>query len=170
MRPGQGSSSRSRCWRSARHLRPSPRRRSLDDQSSSGAVLPGVTVEAASPVLIEKFAPPSRRNGPVPDSGAPARHVPRDVHAARLPSVKREGVEMAGVAVNHHQRRHARGDGSRKPITVWTGETPIVDIQSARRGQVLNNEVIKELPRTRATTRSSPWYRRSMTGAASRSP
>ncbi len=54
-------------------------------RDTSGGVLPGVTVEAASPVLIEKVrSVVSGRNGPVPDRRPAARHLLGDVHAARL--------------------------------------------------------------------------------------
>jgi len=70
-------------------------------------------------------------------------------------SVKREGVEMAGVAVITINADMRVGT-VQETITV-TGETPIVDIQSARRRSgAQTTEVIKELPRRGATTRSSP--------------
>ena len=62
-------------------------------------------------------------------------------------TVKREGVELAGVAV-FTINAELRVGTVQETITV-TGETPIVDVQSARRGQVLNNEVITNLPATR---------------------
>lgn len=62
-------------------------------------------------------------------------------------TVIREGVEMAGVAVTTINT-DLRVGTVQETITV-TGETPIVDVQSARRGPVLNNEPIKELPARR---------------------
>ena len=54
-------------------------------KDTSGAVLPGVTVEAASPVLIEKTrAGRHRRHGSVPDRRPAAGHLHGDVHADRF--------------------------------------------------------------------------------------
>ena len=53
-------------------------------KDSSGAVLPGVTVEAASPALIEKVRSVERRDGPVPDRRPAAGHLLGDVHVAGL--------------------------------------------------------------------------------------
>ena len=79
-------------------------------RDASTAVLPGVTVEAASPVLIEKVrSADHRRHRAVPHHRTAARHV----HASRSrcpgsrPS-KREGVEMTRRGRHHDQRRHAR--------------------------------------------------------------
>ena len=63
----------------------------------SGAVLPGVTVEAASPALIEKVrSVVTRRQRPVPDRRPAARHLHRHLHAAGFNTVKREGIELTG--------------------------------------------------------------------------
>ena len=54
-------------------------------RDTSGAVLPGVTVEAASPVLIEKVrSVVSDDTGQYRDRRPAARHLLRDVYAARL--------------------------------------------------------------------------------------
>jgi hypothetical protein len=61
--------------------------------------------------------------------------------------VKREGVEVSGsgvIAINLAMRVGTVAE----TITV-TGETPIVDTQSARRQSVLSNETINTLPATR---------------------
>jgi hypothetical protein len=117
-------------------------------RDSSGAVLPGVTVEAASPVLIEKI-----RTAVTDGSGqyrltelAPGSYTV----TFTLPgftSVRREDVEIGGVGVITINAEMRVG-GLQETITV-TGETPIVDVQSARRGATLSNEVIAALPATR---------------------
>ena len=54
-------------------------------KDTSGAVLPGVTVEATSPALIERVrSVVTDAHGPVPDRRPQARHLHRDVYAARL--------------------------------------------------------------------------------------
>jgi hypothetical protein len=118
-------------------------------RDTSGAVLPGVTVEAASPALIEKV-----RTAVTDDSGT-YRLV--DLRAGTysvtftLPGfsvVKRDGVELAGsftATINVE----LRVGGVEETITV-TGESPIVDTQSVRRQMVLDNDVISAIPSSRS--------------------
>jgi hypothetical protein len=114
-------------------------------KDTSGAILPGVVVEASSPALIEKV------RSVTSDSAGVYRII--DLRPGTytvtftLPgfrTVRREGIELAGgnaVTVN--------GDMSvgavEESITV-TGETPTVDIQNTRRTSVLPAEVINALP------------------------
>ena len=117
-------------------------------KDSSGAVLPGVTVEAASPVLLEKV------RTAVTD-GTGQYRLPELVPGTYtvtfalngFSTVKREAIELAGVAV-FTVNVDMRVGAVQETITV-SGETPIVDVQSARRGQVLNDDVIRNLPATR---------------------
>lgn len=53
-------------------------------RDTSGAVLPGVTVEATSPALIERAVRRHGQHGPVSHRRAQARHLYRHVHTARL--------------------------------------------------------------------------------------
>ncbi len=54
-------------------------------KDASGAVLPGVTVEASSPVLIEKVRTAvSDGTGQYPNRQPAARHLHRHLHADRL--------------------------------------------------------------------------------------
>ena len=54
-------------------------------KDTSGALLPGVTVEASSPVLIEKSSRRrQRRHGAVPHRESAPRHVHGDVRADRV--------------------------------------------------------------------------------------
>ena len=104
-------------------------------RDTSGAVLPGVTVEAASDVLIEKI-----RVG-VTDSTGRYRIVslPPGAYVVTFTltgfrTVRREGIELAGsfaATVNEDMQVGAVAE----TITV-TGETPVVDVQSAQRQQV----------------------------------
>ena len=110
-------------------------------KDASGAVLPGVTVEAASDVLIEK----TRTS--VTDGNGLYRIV--DLRAGiytvtftltGFSNVKREGVELTGsftATVNADMRVGTVAE----TITV-TGETPIVDIQSVRRQTTVSGDVI----------------------------
>ena len=117
-------------------------------RDTSGAVLPGVTVEASSPTLIEKV------RISVADGAGQYRiaELPPGTYTVTFSltgfsTVRREGVEVSGVAtiaINAELRVGALEE----TITV-TGETPIVDVQSARRGTTLGDDVVKALPATR---------------------
>jgi len=114
-------------------------------KDASGAVLPGVTVEASSPALIE------RTRSVVTDGTGQYKIV--DLRPGTyavtfaLPgfsTVKRDGVELNGAftaTVNADMRVGA----VEETITV-SGETPIVDIQSTTRQQVLDHAVIDTVP------------------------
>jgi hypothetical protein len=114
-------------------------------RDTSGAVLPGVTVEAASPELIEKV-----RAATTDDSGQyrienlrPGQYVV----TFALPgfsTVRREGIEVTGAAT-FAVNADLRVGALEETITV-TGETPIVDVQTARRQSVVGRDVITSLP------------------------
>src|SRR6476660_660026 len=100
-------------------------------RDASGAVLPGVTVEVASPVLIEKT------RTAVTDGTGQYRIVDLrpgtysvKITLPGLTTVRREGFELTGsfaATINVELKVGAVTE----TITV-TGETPIVDIQSTR--------------------------------------
>ena len=114
-------------------------------RDTSGAVLPGVTVEASSPALIEKT-----RTAVSDGSGQyrienlrPGLYTVR-FELAGFNQVSREGVELSGsatVSVNADLRV-----GALEETVTVTGESPVVDLQSAERQTVLTNEVIKAIP------------------------
>ncbi len=114
-------------------------------RDTSGAVLPGVTVEASSPVLIEKV-----RSG-VTDSTGQFRilDLRPGVYTVTftLPGfsiIKRDAIELTGsftATVNAEMKVGA----VEETITV-TGETPIVDLQSATRERVFSKDVIDAIP------------------------
>jgi hypothetical protein len=114
-------------------------------KDASGAVLPGVTVEAASPVLIEKVRS-------VVSDGTGQYRIENLRPGAydvtfTLPgfaTVKRQGIELTGsftATVNADLRVGA----VEETITV-TGESPVVDVQSTTRQQVMNREVMDTIP------------------------
>jgi hypothetical protein len=114
-------------------------------RDSSGAVLPGVTVEAASPVLIEKV------RSSVTDGNGRFTIVELRPGAYTvtftLPgfnSVKREGVNLAGAAVIAVDAEMRVGSLA-ETITV-TGEAPIVDVSSTTRQLVLDRESVQLIP------------------------
>jgi hypothetical protein len=118
-------------------------------KDASGAVLPGVSVEAASPALIEKT-----RTAVTDGSG---QYRITDLRTGTysitfvLPgftTVKREGVELAGAQVVTIPAEMKVG-GVAETITV-TGETPVVDVQTAKRQVVMSTDIIQALPAARA--------------------
>jgi hypothetical protein len=118
-------------------------------KDTSGAVLPGVTVEVSSPVLIEKT------RSAVTDGGGQYRIV--DLRAgtytvtftlAGFNTVKREGIELTG-AFTATVNADLKVGALEETITV-TGETPIVDVQSVSRQVVVGGETIKDLPAARS--------------------
>jgi len=115
----------------------------------SGAVLPGVTVEAASAALIEKT-----RSASTDGSGQyriidlpPGTYV-LTFTLSGFSSVKRADIELSGrqtVTIPIEMRVGAIAE----TVTV-TGETPLVDVQNAKREVVMNQNVIQALPVARA--------------------
>src|SRR4029450_8562399 len=118
-------------------------------KDTSGAVLPGVSVEAASPVLIE------RAHTAGTDSSGLYRIVdPRPgtytltVSLPGFATVKREGIELIGTATLTIPVDLKVGE-LQGTVTV-TGASPVVDVQNTRRETVIGAAVIASLPATRA--------------------
>ncbi len=118
-------------------------------RDTSGAVLPGVVVEAASPALIERV-----RTAITDDTGQyrivdlrPGTYSVTFVLVG-FGSVKREGIELTGsqtLTIPAEMRVGALEE----TITVL-GESPVVDVQTARREMVMQGDVIQTLPVARA--------------------
>ena len=117
-------------------------------KDTSGAVMPGVTVEAASPVLIEKVRTAvTDGNGrfQIIDLRPGAYTVTFTL--AGFNTVRRDGIAMSGsgaVSVDAELRVGALEE----TITV-TGEAPVVDTTSVAKQQVLNSELVDALPTAR---------------------
>jgi hypothetical protein len=117
-------------------------------RDNSGAVMPGVTVEASSPALIEKTRS-------VITSGT-GQYAIVDLRPGTytvtftLPgfnTVKREGIELTGnfvASVNVDMRVGALEE----TITV-SGEAPTVDVTSSKRQQTISGDVIAAIPSSR---------------------
>src|SRR5687767_5653020 len=117
-------------------------------RDSSGAVLPGVTVEAASPVLIEKVRTAvSDGNGryQIIDLRPGAYTVTFTLPGFN--TFKRDGVVLSGAAAISVDAE-LRVGSVEETITV-TGEAPIVDTSSLTKQQVLNSELVDALPSSR---------------------
>ena len=119
-------------------------------RDASGAVLPGVSVEATSPALIEKL-----RTAVTDGSGqyrvAELTPGTYDVSftLSGFATVKRTGVEVSGGGAVISINVDMRVGGLQETITV-SGETPVVDVQTSTRKQtVLDDAVISALPASR---------------------
>ena len=117
-------------------------------RDASGAVLPGVTVEASSPALIEKV------RTVVTDGGGQYRIVDLRPGSyvvtftlAGFSAFRREGVELAGsftATVNA-----ALQVGSVEQTVTVTAETALVDVQSTTQERVVGHDVADAVPSSR---------------------
>src|ERR1043166_512246 len=119
-------------------------------KDASGAIMPGVTVEAASPVLIEKVRTVATDGtGQYKIENLRPGTYTVTFTLAGFNVVKRDGVELTGaqtVTIN----ADLKVGGVAETIVV-TGETPVVDLQSTTKQTVFNTELINELPTNRTT-------------------
>ena len=111
----------------------------------SGAVLPGVTVEASSDALIEKV-----RSVVTDGSGQyriidlrPGTYVVTYTLSG-FSAVRREGIELTGTFVATIDV-DLRVGSLEETITV-TGDSPIVDIQRTTQQRVFDQQVIEQIP------------------------
>jgi hypothetical protein len=117
-------------------------------RDTSGAVMPGVTVEAASPALIEKV------RSVITDSQGLYRIV--DLRPGTytvtfaLPgfsTVKREGISLTtGFTANVNAELKV---GALEETVTVTGESPIVDTQNVEQQQRLSRETLDAIPTSR---------------------
>jgi hypothetical protein len=112
---------------------------------TSGAVLPGVMVEARSPALIEQV-----RSSVTDETG---RYRIVDLRPGTysvtftLPgfaTVLREGIELSGTFVAN-VNAELRVGALQETVTV-SSETPVVDTQSTKTTENLQNDVINSIP------------------------
>jgi len=115
----------------------------------SGAAMPGVTVEAASPVLIEKVkATVSDGNG-----GYRIADLRPGIYTVtfRLPgfnTFRREGLELPADFTATLNAELSVG-ALEETVTV-TGVSPVVDVSSSARVQTLDRELLDTLPTGRS--------------------
>jgi Carboxypeptidase regulatory-like domain len=117
-------------------------------KDTSGAVLPGVTVEATAPVLIERV------RSAVTDGTGQYRieNLRPGAYAVTFTltgfsALKREGIELTGSFVATVNAELRVGTVA-ETVTV-TGDSPIVDVQNAKRQLTLSDEVITAIPSAR---------------------
>ncbi len=114
-------------------------------KDASGAVLPGVTVEVASPALIEKV-----RTGTTDASGQyRVINLPPGDYTVTFTLPGFATVKRTDVEISANFTATIDGDmrvgGIEETVTV-TGESPIVDVQSATLRRTATAQVFKEIP------------------------
>jgi hypothetical protein len=120
-------------------------------RDTSGAVLPGVTVVAASPALIEKA------RSVVTDGTGQYKIVDLrpGIYSVTFTltgfnTVKREGIELTGsfaATVNGEMMV-----GSVAETVTVTGASPVVDVHGAAQERVMSREIVDAIPAGRAQT------------------
>jgi len=118
-------------------------------KDASGAVLPGVTVEATSPELIEKTRTAlTDQTGQYRIVDLRAGSYTVTFSLTGFNSVRRENIELTGSftpVVNGDLKVGAIAE----TVTV-TADTPVVDTQSVRRQTTIGNDLISVIPAARA--------------------
>jgi len=118
-------------------------------RDASGAAMPGVSVEASSPALIEKI------RTTVTDERGLFRilNLPPGTYTVTFAlqgfnQVRREGIELSGSFIAQIDAEMKVG-GIAETITV-TGASPIVDTQSIRRQTTITSDVLTSIPTARS--------------------
>ncbi len=111
--------------------------------------MPGVTVEASSPALIEKV------RTAVTDERGLFRivNLPPGTYSVTFAltgfnPLKREGIELTGSFTAQVDASMTVGGGTETIIV--TGASPIVDVSSVRRQTIITNEVLTSIPTARS--------------------
>ena len=117
-------------------------------KDASGAVLPGVTVEASSPALIEKTR--------TVVTGGTGQYSIENLRPGTytvtftltgFSTAKREGIELTGsfiATVNTDMKV-----GGVAETIIVSGEAPTVDVASTRNQQVFSGQTVSEIPSSR---------------------
>ena len=117
-------------------------------EDTSGGVLPGVTVEAASPVLIEQVrAVVTDGTGQYRIVDLPAGAYDVTFTLPGFAVVVREGIELTGTFTATVGAQLQVGT-LEETITV-TGESPVVDVQTTNTERVINREILEVIPSAR---------------------
>ncbi len=118
-------------------------------EDSSGAVLPGVTVEVSSPVLIERVrAAVTDATGRYRVINLPAGTYTVTAGLTGFNTARREGIALSGsftATLNFSLQV-----GALEETVTVTGETPIVDVSSAQRQQVVTSDIMASIPANRS--------------------
>ncbi|MBM3777485.1 MAG: TonB-dependent receptor [Acidimicrobiia bacterium] len=114
-------------------------------RDTTGAVLPGVTVEATSPALIEKVrSAVSDEQGLYRILDLPPGTYSVSFTLSGFSTHRRDGIELSTgftAPVNADLRI-----GALEETVVVSGQTPLVDVQNVREQRVITREVIDLIP------------------------
>jgi hypothetical protein len=117
-------------------------------RDTSGAVLPGVNVEATSPSLTEKVrSAVTDGTGQYRIATLPPGDYVLTFALTGFTTVRRDNVSVSGsgvIPINVELRL-----GSLQETITVSGASPVVDTQTTRRETVINSETINALPITR---------------------
>jgi hypothetical protein len=115
----------------------------------SGGILPGVTVEAASPALIEKVRTATTdASGQYRIESLQPGTYSVTFTLSGFSVLKRSDVVLSGSGVIKIDAEMKVG-GVTETVSV-TGATPVVDVLSTRREVTLDNETVRSLPSVRS--------------------
>ena len=118
-------------------------------KDASGAVLPGVTIEASSSVLLEKVRTVvSDGSGQYNIVALPPGTYNVTFTLPGFSVVRQENIQLT-AAITARINAELRVGTLEETVTV-TGESPIVDVRSASRRQVLDGDVLQTLPTSRS--------------------
>src|SRR5580765_4786947 len=118
-------------------------------KDASGGVLPGVTVEASSPALIEKSrSATTDSTGQYRIESLQPGSYTVTFTLGGFSTVKRDDVTLSGAGVVKIDADMKIG-GVAETITV-TGETPVVDVASTTRAVTLDNDTMRSMPAVRS--------------------
>jgi hypothetical protein len=114
-------------------------------KDATGAVLPGVTVEASSPALIEKVrSVTTDANGLYRIENLRPGTYTITFNLPGFSAVKRDGVELPSnftATINADLKV-----GAMEETVTVSGQSPVVDVQSNSKAQVLSREILDAVP------------------------
>lgn len=114
-------------------------------RDATGAVLPGVTVEATSAALIEKLRTATTDNqGEYKIVDLRAGMYTVTFTLSGFSSVRREGVELtSGITANVSVELQV---GSVEQLVTVTGQSPLVDVQNTTQHTAITRQLLDDLP------------------------
>ena len=114
-------------------------------KDATGAVLPGVTVEASSPALIEKVrSVTTDANGAYKIENLRPGTYTLTFNLPGFSSVKKDAIELQSNFTSTINADLKVG-AMEETVTV-SGESPVVDVQSNAKAQVLSRDVLDAVP------------------------
>src|SRR5712692_5333954 len=117
-------------------------------RDTSGAVLPGVTIEAASPALIEKVRTVvSDSQGEYKILDLPGGSYTVTFTLTGFSTFKRDGLELT-ASFTANVGAEMRVGQLEETVTV-SGQSPIVDVQTTAQHKVVSGELLYALPLTK---------------------